>query len=209
MPASRKQQATTPDYPTRQQLDDLDALMQRMLALPVNPEDDPTEKPPLQGAASENAFGSSPSHLRPPSNTAASCLTFAPGQDCAPDRIGSSGPESSPINAPEENVAETETGAAELFRDTYLSRDDCSRNSLVAMASPLPRQVVIAWWLLPLYWSNRVFDGCAGWLGPLGRWLRGDYGRAVIGGAGFVLLAVVLAWIALDVLGLDLVNRFR
>jgi hypothetical protein len=43
-------------------------------------------------------------------------------------------------------------------------------------------------WLLPLVWCNRAFDVCTTPLGPLGRWLRGARGRAALGWAGLVLL---------------------
>jgi hypothetical protein len=44
--------------------------------------------------------------------------------------------------------------------------------------------------LLPLIWLNTAFDLAAAPFGPMGRWLRGTGGRAFLGWTGIVLLAI-------------------
>jgi len=41
--------------------------------------------------------------------------------------------------------------------------------------------------LLPLVWCNRAFDGLTWPLGPIGRWLRGRGGRRVLGFTGLLM----------------------
>ena len=48
MATSERPRYSALDHPTRQQLDELDALMQRMLALPVNPMEEPPDVPKRQ-----------------------------------------------------------------------------------------------------------------------------------------------------------------
>ena len=52
----------------------------------------------------------------------------------------------------------------------------------------------------PMVAFNRAFDIPTYALGPAGRWLRGDDGRATLGWAGIVLLLVAAAWVAFDLL---------
>ena len=45
--------------------------------------------------------------------------------------------------------------------------------------------------LLPLFWVTRCFDRCTVPLGAPGRWLRGPTGKSLLGWVGLLLLAVV------------------
>ncbi len=47
-------------------------------------------------------------------------------------------------------------------------------------------------WLRPLLWCDRRFDACTGHLGAAGRWLRGPSGRALLGWSGLLLIATSL-----------------
>ena len=58
--------ATPPPQPTRQQLDDLDALLQRMLALPVSPAEAPAAPPALPEPPAGNMILSDPRPPAPP-----------------------------------------------------------------------------------------------------------------------------------------------
>jgi hypothetical protein len=58
-----------------------------------------------------------------------------------------------------------------------------------------------ALWWRPLVRVNRLFDRGVSHLGPAGRWLRGRTGRAVLGGAGLLLLAAALGVVLLDWIG--------
>jgi hypothetical protein len=72
--------------------------------------------------------------------------------------------------------------------------------SLAAPEEPVfvPR---VPWPFRPLVWLNQAFDWSTAWLGPLGRWLRGPSGQALLGWSGLLMLAAALAWLALDTLG--------
>ena len=59
----------------------------------------------------------------------------------------------------------------------------------------------VSWYLRPVVWCNRAYDAGTSWTGPLGQWLRGAQGRAVIGLMGLLLLIAAFAWVAIDGLG--------
>jgi hypothetical protein len=46
-----------------------------------------------------------------------------------------------------------------------------------------------------------LFDVVTLSLGPLGRWLRGQAGRTLLGLAGLLLVAATVAWAVLDWMG--------
>jgi hypothetical protein len=52
---------------------------------------------------------------------------------------------------------------------------------------------LLGWLLGTLLWINRTFDRWTGWLGRIGRWLRGPLGRTVLGWVGLGLWAVALS----------------
>ncbi|MFO0866205.1 MAG: hypothetical protein U0744_16415 [Gemmataceae bacterium] len=53
----------------------------------------------------------------------------------------------------------------------------------------------------PLLRLNRGFDGAMGWLGPIGRSLRGKQGRNLLGITGFGLMLGALLWLVKDWMG--------
>jgi hypothetical protein len=53
-------------------------------------------------------------------------------------------------------------------------------------------------WLLSM---NDAFERCTRLFGPLGRWLRGEHGRSIVGLSGIVMLAIALVWAAILFLG--------
>src|SRR5437762_981711 len=57
---------TTAGNPTRQQLDELDALLQRMLALPLNPAEEPAPPPPAGQPVNYRTPVPEPTAYRPP-----------------------------------------------------------------------------------------------------------------------------------------------
>ena len=48
---------------------------------------------------------------------------------------------------------------------------------------------------------NRLYDRSTAWLGPVGRWLRGEQGRSLLGWTGAAMLAAALVWAAVRYLG--------
>lgn len=191
--------ATPAPRPTRQQLDDLDALLQRMLALPVNPGEEPAppEPPPAEPlAASPAAPPLFPEPLTPPPGNM--ILTDLPP---APPAPASAPRPPAPAVVP-----------AELVPLPLLNPVPPAERRPPALPAPdrrlSPREALIAsrpptapLLLRPILWVNRVFDGLAFALGAPGRWLRRPAGRALLGAAGLLLLAAALALALLDRIG--------
>lgn len=165
-------------HPTRQQLDELEALMQRMLALPVSPA--AGEPPPAPPAPAPEA----------PEN--------APAAEAAPVAAPPPGTEFSsflppaPLPEPEPRAGEVEERDAEPAPPAPTA-DRPSR--------PAGRRRPVGRGLRPLLWVNGAFDRATVRLGGPGRWLRGPRGRAWLGGTGLVLLATAVAWGVLDWMG--------
>jgi hypothetical protein len=193
MPSSGQPPHSTIDHPTRQQLDELDALMQRMLALPVDPTEDPSDL-----------------HQQPQPRDSVVLSTSA-SSDCRPVAAKTeSDPLSSPpiLGSPSLSLATVESSvessrlsaapAVNVFAGLETAR---TLTETIARPSVPPAQdaplLPMAWPLRPLLWLNLAFDYATGWLGPLGRWLRGPVGRGVLGWGGLLLLVAALAWIAL------------
>jgi hypothetical protein len=171
--------ATPTPPPTRQQLDDLDALLQRMLALPVNPSDEPPEPPP------------DPEPLSPP-----------PGNVIIDDS-----PPTRPVVPPPRFPAPAVALPLPLLnpvppaerRPPVLPPPDrpvSPRQALIASRPP-PEPLL----LRPVLGINRLFDAVALGLGAPGRWLRRPAGRTLLGLIGLALLAAAVAFVLLDQIG--------
>jgi hypothetical protein len=171
------------DHATRQQLDELDELMQRMLALPVNPpgepEDLPGEKPREAPAVSEN----SPIQAEQVIHDNEEARTEAVLPSPAPLAI---------LNRTRRNADSADSPGSNP-RET-------AESAFIRVPRSAPR-LRLAWPLYPLLWINLAFDRSTAWLGPVGRWLRGPAGRALLGWSGLLLLAAALAWLAWDGIG--------
>jgi hypothetical protein len=188
-----------PIHPTRQQLDELEALMQRMLALPVNQLD--------AAPAPEAAL----STLAP--------IDMPPEWDSGDSAVLSS---EAARQAQAQATARAPVGGSELQAESRDEPKDFSDSAhreaenadapatKIIIARPTPGERP---WTLPasarrvsgpvrlLMWTNRAFDRCAVRLGPPGRWLRGPHGRAWIGWSGIALLATAAAWAGLEWMG--------
>ncbi|HEV3263348.1 MAG TPA: hypothetical protein VG013_41315 [Gemmataceae bacterium] len=173
-------------HPTRQQLDELDALIKRMLTLPV---DQPGEE--LASASTVRAPGG-----------------YARTVDRGPAELPRAYHESSGMApAPETSLPEGEEARATMVwseatgrpeRPVHGSLSDVFSAIRLEVASPhqpeSPRRLLATALLGPLVWSNAVFDGCTAWVGPAGGWLRCAWGRTVLGYTGLGLLAAAVAW---------------
>jgi len=173
--------ATPAPQPTRQHLDDLDALLQRMLALPVDPSDEAA--PPEPSVEPEPVYHDA---LTPPPGNmiVADAGALPPPPRPTPRPAVVSAPVSLPLLNP---LAPAER------RAPILPPPDQPRSPLQSLiASRPPRPPLV---LRPILWLNRRFDGLAFALGMPGRWLRRPIGRTVLGIVGLLLLAaaVVLA----------------
>jgi hypothetical protein len=202
--------------PTHRQLDELDSLIQQMLELPVNSfgnegcvgpgaDTGATLAPPLSaegpvaGGEAESAVGRTegtdyrfdlrldPSSSGPQEDMSESSghrLALPPASDLLNQRGLSPHLERPPEIPPKREIG----GSV----DRPPIRTARPRTSSEAAASR---------WLLPLVWINRVFDWCTHPLGHLGRWLRGDFGRSVLGWTGVALLLAAIGWGCLNWLG--------
>jgi hypothetical protein len=187
MPASGPPRSSDLDDATRRQLDELEALMQRMLALPVDhPEEGPadaldthTEAPVTKGnpELAKSAQADMETQVRP----AASLDTAAANSCGTPSLPGTS------LIVPLPHERESEAPV------------QVRRNPVRPVARS--SRPFVAWWLLPVLWINQAYDGGVGWMGPPGRWLRGTPARTFLGAIGLLLLAAALAWVIHD--GID------
>lgn len=211
-----------PAHPTRRQLDELEALMQRMLALPVVPlDDEPTPgveaMPALKPSATAPLPDAFPTPVAPSSSLAGIELDLP---DLPPEPQKESGP--SPAESPtawpavghyqthlrEEGMPGTET--VQAMQPTPVVHED---KATFLMPTPPPDATPDPDWMLVqrrrrprigmrlVVRCNRMYDRWAYRLGPTGRWLRQPQGRALVGWTGVLLLASALAWGVLDWMG--------
>jgi len=181
-------------HPTRRQLDELDALMERMLELPVNPAGEEAKNP------------SSAEPTLPESADGSPFAEFSPGGMASYQTEESDASVTNPegtfgsLNSSKENGAPSISDNAP-FRFGQQSSLEVnggntaaafSRRAGVADDGPPPRL-----WLWPVVGVNQVYDALMGGLGSPGRILRGT-GRAWLGWIGLLMLAGALAWGVFD-----------
>jgi hypothetical protein len=207
----------SPLQATRQQLDELDALIERMLALPVNQLPEELEPGEQLAASAEPAatpppvVAANPFAIRDPDPSGAS--ESLPSEEWVleeRERLPSpteGAPDTYPFleELPEHPAASPSSGKG-LQEHHYPSpaKQEGLQERPPAKPNPAPElsdEEFVARWLIPLVGVNRAFDGASLWLGPPGRWLRGSWGRGILGGAGLILLAAAVAWGVLDWLG--------
>jgi hypothetical protein len=178
-------------HPTRRQLEELEVLIQHMLTLPVNPAEMPAtvtaEKITLVNGADQPARGLADSLPESPPEQAPSA--GPPPRQVSMDSL---------IPDLAEKLVLLEQAAPEPEKSARLLTKVWERlnavPALVDQGGRLPAGL-----LGVLVWTDRGFDRLMGWLGPPGRWLRGPWGRALIGWTGMALLAAAAVW---GVLGL-------
>jgi hypothetical protein len=176
---------TPAPQPTRQQLDDLDALLQRMLALPVNPTDD---------MAAALAAPHDDQLTPPDGNMIVSDPGPPPAPPSAPRSIWLPPSPPKPIPLPLLNPVP----AAER-RPPVLPPPDRPMSPLAALAASRPPSPPLL--LRPVLWLNRQFDSLALGFGAPGRWLRRPAGRTLLGLIGLALLAAAAALVLIDRIG--------
>jgi len=204
-------------------LDELDALMQRMLALPVDPPED-LANPPRQGPAVESVAEGmiAPAEAAPSADVPAPASAPEPGssgqaeqatveEDAAKNEVADPSPTAAlvPVSSPRERMESwgySSRSPSATVSNPFAGLDPPRTDEVKSAPSRVatkenarPRRV--AWPLYPLLGINWAFDLATAWLGPLGRWLRGPRGRALLGWGGLLLLAATLAWLAYDTLG--------
>jgi hypothetical protein len=187
---------------TRQLLDELDALMKRMLDLPV-------------GEGSQGLL---------PDKTQTAALLDSPPQESGseseipveeerlPAPVGFPGyqdePETEPVAAPQ--PFEPENLARSLMEKGKRSEAESSQESPeetppveVATARPILEKSRLTahlpkprrkWWFPILTGINWAFDLGTHLLGPAGKWMRQNSGRTILGFIGVGLLLTALTW---------------
>jgi hypothetical protein len=180
-------------HPTRRQLDELDALMERMLELPVNPVGDESksssnEDPATYGSADTSPFAGFPPHGMPSYQTEeAEALAADASRAFNFTTAGSiKGNEVSSGSGNDDFGQRNSLGARIGARSGTLRRTE------LADEDPPP-----AIWLWPLVGMNQTYDTLMSGLGAPGRFMRGT-GRVWLGWIGLLLLATALAWGVFD-----------
>jgi hypothetical protein len=201
--------ANTPSPPgsTRQLLDELDALMQRMLALPVEQEDDAAPAPertktPVADGPAEKSAAPEAAELPAPQTVALAVSPLPPpsGGEGPPPPSSKGEGERAPAPPPRQDGPELPAGphgltplGSEVF--ATLTTPTPFRPRPTA-PRPVTRRAASANGVLfwPVRGLNYAFDRVTHRLGAPGRWLRGRRGRAVLGWVGIALLMGALGW---------------
>jgi hypothetical protein len=209
-------------------LDELDALMERMLALPVNElEEEPkAPAPPLAATLTvvePPAPAPEPSRppLQPPHRIPVPDFTPAAepppavlmGRVSAPplfrQEIGNaaqtpaelSEPKPPPIIVPESR----RTVPKPFWSEPVPAPDEILPPLVIKPPEPVQKLVrrrsLGSVLLHPVLWLNQAFDRCTKMLGGPGRWLRSSRGRMFLGYLGLALLALAALWCVYDWMG--------
>ena len=202
---------------TRQELDELDSLLQRMLKSPMSSAEPAVSAKPSVAAMSPEAFAPLPPNIKmfPPRSASSEPLVHAwrmevPSVPTATVAVpsasrsvvppapypysmvfGQSLPmEAAPPPVEPLNVAlpRSSPGAAVPFYQPTASAAAPRSHSL---------------FLFPLVALNRIFDLLSYLLGPLGTWLRHPAGRSAMGWLGIVMIIGALGWGLADWFGVD------
>ena len=204
--------------PTHQQLDELDALLQRMLELPVNPLDEdlvitapppepvPTMSPaekvvamPLPLVAASALAEQLPAESHRPNLPSP---PVAGGEGPGVRGVGASTP-SPPAPLPRSGGEGREVlfvSSKPQAAETAAPRDPKPMTPAHSY-TPTPSLPHSPRWLRLLIESNRIFDRGMARLGRPGRWLRRPRGRALLGWTGLLFLAAALTLVLLDWIG--------
>ena len=191
-------------HPTRRQLDELDALMERMLELPVNPDGEanqPTsEEPAISASADASPFSEFSPHGIASYQTeeGAGAVTAARGEFSFGS--SSSGTETGIPAIPASPQARMPNRGSKIEKAAASGRDpqssilDPRRSHAGGTAGDEPPPSLWTW---PVVGINRIYDTLMSGLGTPGRMMRGA-GRAWLGWIGLLMLAAALAWGVFD-----------
>jgi hypothetical protein len=191
-----------PLQPTRRQLDELDALLQRMLELPVlQAESESVETVPQSAYQSPSGYLDQERQIEP---------SWESGQLFVnADEEKHSFLESMPLQAPaasipwqaEEIVNAAQDAAGEQAQVSYFTELVTDKVEIVVpqrKSSDFPNEERISWAYASLLWLDDLFVNGTLKLGRLGFWLRGPSGRAFLGGLGLAALGIAVAFSILD-----------
>ena len=182
---------------TKQMLDELDALMERMLSLPVNDLDsappfpqDVVKAPHVAPAlAAKLTLLESPAGAAPTTNQ--SHPVFNPPHLGLPADAGRGMPEDTSY------LSEPEPLSNNVVPPSFLSKLE----PLLAAIPESEKPLMWHWGYGPLVWINQGFDRWTLFFGGVGEWLRGQAGRTALGLSGVVLTLAAFVWFLKDWLG--------
>ncbi|HEV3082835.1 MAG TPA: hypothetical protein VGY66_23825 [Gemmataceae bacterium] len=212
---STPERPVLPDHPTKQQLDELDALMARMLALPVNQPEEPLSPPKRVAPAlakaekGESVSPTQPEAAResgveekiPQTPVFQNIIVASPGVSRITNEI-SPKPVLSPPLAADNPIREPTTAvSAERQASAAVSSPRLTGPEFRTPPDRHPSVVVparLSFWLRPVVECNRVYDSVAAKLGRPGAWLRDTRGRTFLGLTGIALLTAAVAWVLID-----------
>jgi hypothetical protein len=156
---------------TRQQLDELDALLQRMLTLPLTPAE--------QAPSAPQSFAQAPAlRLTTPPPEPAKPFVFEP-------------PPAPPLPAPEPTTPIIERKVvAPSTQIRSMPLPSAPRPALAAASESEPVRAPVPFLLWPFVGLNWLFDTVVGLFGPPGWLVRSGLGKNVLGlvGIGLILL---------------------
>jgi hypothetical protein len=194
-------------HPTRQQLDELDALLRRMLELPVTPPADTPEAaaagppeaaappepspPPVSYVVVEKAKTEEPA--TPPPRSEGEAEGWIPFRSSWQPSAQTWGPlaeswhQAQGAGRPTPAGEETPPTPPATARAPAQPPTPPAPPRTVTWRGPWPERL-----LGPLVWLNRAWDACLAPLGGPGRWLSGPRGRSLLGYIGLACLAAAL-----------------
>jgi len=197
-------------------LDELDALMERMLALPVNDLEDVPREPPQRPALAatltvleEPRESPSPSETvgqeellnreYPAAESQADASSYQTSETIPPssDDFESSLAPSSPGFASGPNY-EWRGQAAETTGAETLPPLIRPRSTAVLVPYRKPRRTLAGWLLSPLVRFNLAFDRWMSRLGWAGGWARRPWGRLTLGLIGLGMMLGAIGWVLYD-----------
>jgi hypothetical protein len=179
--------------PTRRQLDELDALLQRMLELPVHRAEN--EQEPPASKARDSDFVEQAKEIHQPWED------IQPARNSFPEEVFHDKFEPYPRSSEEDTKpleidVPSPTANLETARPIYFTETANESNiseKLPPKSPPPADEVRNAWGYHTLLWIDDLYVSLTGTWGGLGFWLRGPAGRTLLGGIGLMALAVTLA----------------
>jgi hypothetical protein len=195
--------APSPNDLTRQQLDELDALLQRMLSLPLNPPEVPmAAAPPMPEPPVPPSWRVDPPAASMTASAPHLLLTDPPAPP-APPPSPPPAPAPRPVSrtAPPIAPAAPATPQAAMPAPAPAPRPRPAAPQLAPAPSatgltPVPAAPPVPFVFLPLVALNAAFDALCGLLGWPGRVLRSGFFKHLYGLAGLALVAYTIAHIA-------------
>jgi hypothetical protein len=215
---------------TRQQLDDLDALLQRMLQLPVKDLDEPipSSGPKPRSLANLTPKNAQSAPVSPSISSVSEDLEFAPDLPSEvpqgeflvppPGNLVLTDPLPSLLNSSPSSVPRPKGITEGTAQDSgpwsvspeQVHKEEKAGTLTATLATQAPGRVPnsvssrppeLGLWWRPLVWGNRLFDSFTFGLGAPGRWLRRPAGRTLLGWTGLILLATAVTLVVLDSIG--------